>query len=50
MIALTANAIKGAEEMYLEHGFDDYLSKPVLPEKLYETLRKYISPEKLIES
>ena len=50
VIALTANAIKGAEEMYLEHGFDDYLSKPVLPEKLYETLRKYISPEKLIES
>ena len=29
VIALTANAIVGATEMYIEAGFDDYLSKPV---------------------
>ena len=34
VIALTANAIVGAREMYLKEGFDDFLSKPIQPEKL----------------
>ncbi len=33
-IALTANAIAGAREMYLENGFSDYLSKPMKIEEL----------------
>lgn len=44
-IALTANAIVGVREMYLEEGFDDYLSKPIVGEKLEEMLRKYITGE-----
>ena len=29
VIALTANAISGAEEMYISNGFDGYLTKPI---------------------
>ena len=29
VIALTANAVSGAREMYMEKGFDDYMSKPI---------------------
>lgn len=42
VIALTANAVVGAREFYLENGFTDYLSKPVLPKNLYDMLKKYI--------
>ena len=44
-IALTANAINGAREMYLAAGFTDYLSKPVSPEKLEEMIIRYLPPE-----
>ena len=47
VIALTANAIVGAKEMYLEAGFNDYLSKPIKIETLYEMLTKYLPPEKI---
>lgn len=42
VIALTANAIMGAREMYLEAGFDDYLSKPIKMDVLCEMLLKYL--------
>jgi len=29
IVALTANAVKGAEDMFLENGFDEYMSKPI---------------------
>ena len=44
-IALTANAVSGAREMYISAGFSDYLSKPVSPEKLEETIIRYLPPE-----
>lgn len=34
VVILTANAIVGAKEKYLEQGFDDYLSKPIQGAKL----------------
>ena len=48
VIALTANAISGSKEMYLNAGFHDYLSKPVREEALLGMLRKYLR-EELIE-
>ena len=41
-IALTANAISGAREMYLNEGFSDYLPKPVDPRKLEAMIMKYL--------
>ena len=46
-VALTANAISGAREMYLEAGFSDYLSKPVDGAKLEELLMACLPKEKL---
>jgi CheY-like chemotaxis protein len=42
VVALTANAISGSREMYLGYGFDDYLSKPILADKLDELLGRLL--------
>lgn len=47
-IALTANAISGVKKMYLNEGFDDYISKPVNPAKLEELIKQYL-PQEYIE-
>ncbi|MCR4625771.1 MAG: response regulator [Lachnospiraceae bacterium] len=47
VIALTANAVVGARESYLDAGFDDYLSKPVEVKALEGVLVKYL-PEKYV--
>lgn len=48
VIALTANAIAGAKDMYLSEGFNGFLSKPIIPEKLEEMLMKLLPQEKLV--
>lgn len=47
IIALTANAVIGARDFYLQAGFQDYLTKPIEPEKLEDMLIKYL-PKELI--
>ncbi len=47
VIAMTANAIVEAREEYLQAGFTDYLSKPIIVKKLEEALEKYLPKEKL---
>ena len=42
VIALTANAVAGAREMYLKEGFQDYLTKPIDAEKFESMLIKYL--------
>jgi CheY-like chemotaxis protein/HPt (histidine-containing phosphotransfer) domain-containing protein len=46
IIALTANAISGMREMFLEKGFSDYLSKPIEIQKLKEIMHRWIPREK----
>jgi len=45
VVVLTANAIAGAAEQYLQEGFADYLAKPVVGDKLEEVLAKYLDSE-----
>ena len=47
-IALTANAVAGAREMYIEVGFADYLAKPINAQKLEQMLCDNLPKEKLI--
>ncbi len=42
IVALTANAIQGAKEMYLENGFDDFLSKPFDRAQMNDMLRRWV--------
>lgn len=44
IVALTANALKGDRENFLNEGMDGYLSKPVDMEKLYEVLVQFNIP------
>lgn len=48
IIALTANAIIGAREMYLKHGFTDYLSKPIDGGELERIVKKYL-PSSMVQ-
>jgi CheY-like chemotaxis protein len=47
IVALTANAFPGAREQYLGQGFDDYISKPLLPETLQRLLNSTTPVEPL---
>ncbi len=47
-ICLTANAVAGAKEFYLESGFTNYLTKPINSEQLEEMIYEYL-PEELID-
>ena len=46
-ICLTANAIAGAREQYIEAGFDEYLTKPIDSGKLEDALLAFLPKEKI---
>jgi len=46
IIALTANAVSGVKEMFLENGFNDFLSKPIDIVELNSILEKWLPREK----
>ena len=43
VVILTANAISGMKEKYLEEGFNDYLAKPIDKVELKRVLNHYLS-------
>ena len=47
VICLTANALTGAREQYLNAGFDDYVTKPIKPQVLEKTILLYL-PEEMV--
>jgi len=49
VIALTANAVHGAKEMFMTNGLDDFISKPIDVNILAEMLRKWLPAEKIEE-
>ena len=48
IICLTADAVSGARNKYLEEGFTDYLSKPVEGSTLEAALIKYLPDDKIV--
>lgn len=47
VIALTANVVSGAREMFMEAGFDDYISKPIETDRMERALRIHL-PKNLV--
>jgi two-component system, sensor histidine kinase and response regulator len=43
IVAMTAHAMKGDEERCLAAGMDGYLTKPISPKSLFETLEKQLN-------
>jgi CheY-like chemotaxis protein len=50
IVALTANALSGMQEMFISKGFNDYLAKPIDISKLNALMEKWIPSEKRIKT
>ncbi|MCL2196493.1 MAG: ATP-binding protein [Treponema sp.] len=53
VVALTANAVTGQAEVFLENGFDDFISKPIDIRQLNAILNKYVrdkQPQDVIDA
>jgi len=49
IVVLTANAISGMRDFFLENGFNDFVSKPVDTTRLNSVLEKWIPKEKQLK-
>ncbi|MBQ7221578.1 MAG: response regulator [Synergistaceae bacterium] len=49
VVALTANAVLGARQLYIDEGFSDYISKPVDTVRLEQVLLEYLPPDLVIK-
>ena len=49
VIMMTANALSGVREEYLEKGFADYLSKPIEIGEMLRIIKQYVPAEKIID-
>ena len=46
---MTANAFEEDRQICLEAGMNEHIGKPVVPEKLFETLLTWLSRERQIQ-
>lgn len=49
IIVITANAVAGSREQYLNEGFDDFISKPIIAARFMTMLRKYLPENMMLE-
>lgn len=50
IIALSANAVKGAREMFLEAGMNDFVAKPIEMRIMDSALREWLPDDKIISN
>jgi signal transduction histidine kinase/DNA-binding response OmpR family regulator len=50
IVALTANAVFGAKEMFLANGFNDFITKPIDTGELIKVLKSWLPPDKVSEA
>ena len=49
VVALTANAVLGARQLYIDEGFSDYISKPIDTVRLEQVLLEYLPKDLVIK-
>ena len=49
IIVLTANTVTDSRKEYIERGFDNYLSKPLIPDQLDEMIMQYLPKEYILK-
>lgn len=49
IVAITANVIEGARQLFLDNDMNDMLAKPIEADKLNRCLRKWLPPEMIVE-
>ena len=49
VIALTANALEGVRDMFIDAGLDDFISKPINPAELNNILLRWLPPDLIKE-
>ena len=50
IVAMTADAMVGIKEKCLSVGMQDFISKPINPDEVFEQLIKWISPEAVVQN
>ncbi len=47
IVAMTAKAMEGSRQLCIDAGMDDYISKPVRRDEMFEALRKWLAPQRI---